>query len=188
MILRFEIRLFSCGVIFPPFLSFRPAAGHAPAWGPDLIGERVILRAGDPADWKSWRAMREMSRDFLEPWEPEWPANGLSYNFFCGLLRRHWKDWRQGKAYAFMIFLQSKRGGTGILIGGITLGDVQRGIAQKGTIGYWVGKPYAGQGYMSEAAQMVCDFSFERLRLNRVEASCLPHNEPSRNLINATWV
>lgn len=157
--------------------------GPRPRLGIQLMSERVILRAGDPADWKGWRAMREMSRDFLVPWEPEWPENGLSYNFFCGLLRRHWKDWRQGRSYAFMIFLHGQRGGTGALIGGITLGDVQRGIAQKGTLGYWIGKPFAGQRYMTEAAGLVCDFAFDRLRLHRVEASCLPQNEASKNLL-----
>ena len=36
---------------------------------------------------------------------------------------------------------------------------------------------------MSEAAQLVCDFAFRQLRLHRVEASCLPHNEPSKALL-----
>ncbi len=43
--------------------------------------------------------------------------------------------------------------------------------------------PYAAQGFMTEAAGLVCEFAFERLRLHRVEASCLPHNDPSRKLL-----
>jgi ribosomal-protein-alanine N-acetyltransferase len=148
-----------------------------------LIGPRVILRAGDPADWKSWRAMRELSRDFLVPWEPEWPRNGLSYSFFCGLLRKHWRDWRMGKSFALMIFLQDDFGKPGALIGSITLSDVQRGIAQTGTLGYWIGKPHAGCGYMTEAAGLVCDFAFNALRLHRIEANCMPANERSINLL-----
>jgi ribosomal-protein-alanine N-acetyltransferase len=151
--------------------------------GTELMGPRVLLRAGDPADWRSWRSIRHMSRDFLVPWEPEWQDNALDYGYFCGLLRRNWKDWRQGKSCAFLIFLNKKEGGSNKVIGGITLGDIQRGIAQKGTLGYWMGQPFAGKGYMTEAARLVCDFAFDTLRLHRVEASCLPHNEPSKKLL-----
>ena len=149
----------------------------------ELVGPRVILRTGDPANWRNWRAMRELSRAFLVPWEPRWPANALTYNYFCGLLRRQWRDWRQDKGYAFLIFLKGDAGQAGAIIGGITLGEVQRGIAQKGTLGYWIGEPYAGRGYMTEAAGLVCDFAFNKLKLHRVEASCMPSNEPSKNLL-----
>jgi ribosomal-protein-alanine N-acetyltransferase len=200
-----------------------------------LIGPRVMLRMGDVGDWRSWRNLRDLSRDFLTPWEPTWPDKAMTYGYFCGLLRRQWRDWRQGNAYAFQIFLHSRNvergldggaplplaggegGGPGCLppdpspaktkdlpsrgkskflqplpqgernyttlIGGITLNDIQRGIAQKGTLGYWIGKPYAGHGYMTEAVQLICDFAFQTLRLHRVEASCLPHNERSKNLL-----
>ncbi len=148
-----------------------------------LVGHQVVLRMGDPADWKSWRGLRELSRHFLTPWEPVWPSNAMTYGYFCGLLRRQWREWRQGTAYNFMIFLANPDGTPGALIGGITLNGIERGIAQKGTLGYWLGEPYAGHGYMSEAASLVCDFAFQTLRLNRVEASCLPRNEPSKRLL-----
>lgn len=70
-----------------------------------------------------------------------------------------------------------------VLVGGITLGDVQFAAAQKGTIGYWMGLPYAGQGFMTEAVALVCDFAFKELRLQRVEASCLPRNDASKTVL-----
>ncbi len=147
------------------------------------MGPRVMLRMGDPLDWKAWRTMREGSRAFLEPWEPSWPHNALTYNYFCGLLRRHWRDWRNGRAYSFLVFTHGDDGKSGGLLGGIALNDIQRGIAQKGTLGYWMAERHAGQGYMTEAANLVCDFAFQTLRLHRVEASCLPRNEPSKKLL-----
>lgn len=148
-----------------------------------LIGQRVTLRMGDTSDWRAWRNLREMSRDFLVPWEPSWPPNALTNSFFCAMLRRQWREWRQGRAYAFMIFLRDAKGGKGSLAGSITLNDIQRGIAQKGTLGYWIGRPYAGQGLMTEAAGLACDFAFKTLGLHRIEASCLPQNEPSKKLL-----
>ncbi len=164
------------------FFNF-PPEWPTPPLDTQLVGPRVILRMGDPADWRAWRFTREMSRDFLTPWEPTWPPNALHYGFFCGLLRRNWRDWRQGKAYAFLIFLRGQDNKAGTLIGGINLNDVQRGIAQKGTLGYWMGQAYMGQGLMTEAGGLVCDFAFQTLRLHRIEAGCLPHNDASKALL-----
>ena len=160
-----------------------PPKSPRPQPGLSLRGERVVLRAGDPADWRQWRTVRGMSHDFLKPWEPSWPDNALEYGFFCGLLRRHWLDWRQGRGYSFLIFNPALNGATGALLGGIALNTVERGVAQKASLGYWMGQPHAGQGLMTEAAALVCAFAFETLRLHRVEASCLPHNEPSKHLL-----
>ena len=150
-----------------------------PSLDTQLVGPRVLLRVGDPADWNNWRNLRSASRAFLEPWEPAWPPHALTYDFFCGNLRRHWREWRAGTDYTFLIFGLND----GALLGSIALNDIQRGVSQKGTLGYWVGLPYAGQGIMTEAASLVCDFAFKTLGLHRVEASCLPHNDPSKRLL-----
>jgi len=168
---------------FFSYLWKAPQLEPRPSMDTQLIGKRLTLRMGDPADWRAWRYLRDMSRDFLIPWEPQWSHKSLDYNFFCGVLRRNWREWRHGKAYAFYIFLQDQENAKGAFLGCINLNDVQYGIARKATLGYWIGKPYAGQGYMTEASQLVCDFAFDALKLHRVEASCLPHNEPSKALL-----
>ncbi len=65
------------------------------------------------------------------------------------------------------------------MVGGITLSNIRRGVAQMGSIGYWVGQPFARQGYTVAAVRAVTRFSFERLGLHRLEAACIPSNEPS---------
>jgi ribosomal-protein-alanine N-acetyltransferase len=169
-------------------LSLLPHTSRRPQVPMDLrlVGPRVVLRMGDPADWRAWRQVREASRAYLAPWEPLWPPNALTYGFFCSLLRRHWREWRQGRGYGFLIFLRRVDGSEGPPIGGIALNDVMRGVAQKGTLGYWMGEAYSGRGYMTEAVGLVCDFAFNTLRLHRVEAACLPRNEPSKALLKRT--
>lgn len=149
-----------------------------------LNGARLTLRMPHIDDWKAWHSLRETSRDYLEQWEPKWPDNALSYSFFCSLLRRQWHDWRDGKAYAFSILLDSTP--TPTLIGGVTLSEVKHSSAQKGTVGYWIGKPYSGHGYMTEAMELVCKFASEHLGLQRLEASCLPNNEASKVVLTRT--
>jgi ribosomal-protein-alanine N-acetyltransferase len=148
-----------------------------------LTGARTILRPGDPADWQNWRTLRDASRAFLTPWEPSWPSNALTYTYYCGLLRRYAREWRCGEGYTFHVFQNRGDGGEGALVGGISLNSIERGIAQMGTLGYWMGMPYAGQGFMGDAAALVCAFAFDTLLLHRVQASCLPRNEPSINLL-----
>lgn len=148
-----------------------------------LEGEKVMLRPGDPADWRNWRTLREASRAFLTPWEPTWAHNALDYSHYCGLLRRYAREWRMGEGYNFLIFLRSEDGQEGALVGGISLNSIERGVSQSGTLGYWMGQPYAGNGYMREAASLVAEFAFNTVLLHRLQASCLPHNEPSINLL-----
>lgn len=78
------------------------------------------------------------------------------------------------------VFLNDRRW----LIGGINLSNVRRGVAQAVSVGYWMGQPYAGHGLMTEALRALLPFIFDDLRLHRLEAACLPHNEPSKGVLS----
>lgn len=146
-----------------------------------LNGERVYLRAPERGDWEEWATLRARSRQFLEPWEPNWPTDALSRLTFRSRVTRYAEDWRSDQAYNFFIFLQDDA-----LVGGIGLSNVRRGVSETASLGYWVGEPFAQQGLMTAALPLVLDFSFDRLRLHRVEAACLPTNVPSRALLLRT--
>lgn len=49
---------------------------------------------------------------------------------------------------------------------------------QRAELGYWIGKPYWGQGYCTEAARAVLGFGFEQLALNRTCAHHFARNPP----------
>jgi [ribosomal protein S5]-alanine N-acetyltransferase len=143
-----------------------------------LTAERVYLRAPERGDWDAWSTLRARSRRFLEPWEPTWPADALSRLSFRTRVARYAEDWRGDQAYNFFIFTHDDA-----LVGGIGLSNVRRGVSETSSLGYWVGEPYARRGLMTAALPLVLDFSFDRLRLHRVEAACLPTNVPSRALL-----
>lgn len=46
-------------------------------------------------------------------------------------------------------------------------------------MGYWIGKPFWGKGYITEALKAVLAFGFDKLQLNRIEAHHLDFNEAS---------
>ena len=146
---------------------------------PTLRSERVLLRAPVIADYPQWAKLREDSRSFLTPWEPIWPADDLTKLAFRRRIRRYQREIRNGTGYPFFVF--STDGET--LLGGLTLSHVQRGVAQSTSLGYWMGAPFAGKGYMSAAVRAVVRFGFDTLHLNRIDAACLPHNAVSIGLL-----
>jgi ribosomal-protein-alanine N-acetyltransferase len=144
-----------------------------------LEGARTYLRPPLERDWRAYAEVRAASRRFLEPWEPTWPSDALSRDAFHRRLNRCTSDWRNDTGYSMFVFDRSNNA----LLGGISLSNVRRGVAQCGTLGYWIGEAHAGQGFMSEGLSLLLDFCFGDLALHRVEAACLPTNEASRRLL-----
>jgi ribosomal-protein-alanine N-acetyltransferase len=149
---------------------------------PAITGGGVLLRTPVSSDYAEWAAVREKSRDFLTPWEPTWPADDLTRSAFRRRLKRYAEDQRGDLAYAFLIF----RSDDGALVGGLTLANIRRGVAQAGSIGYWVGQPFARKGYMTAAVRALIPFCFGTLRLHRLEAACIPDNGASIGLLEKT--
>jgi ribosomal-protein-alanine N-acetyltransferase len=149
---------------------------------PVIAGAGVSLRAPQSGDHAEWAALRELSRDFLTAWEPTWPADDLTRGAFRRRLKRYADDQRSDLAYAFLIF----RSQDNAMIGGLTLANVRRGVAQAGSIGYWIGAPYARHGYMTAAVRALVPYCFGTLRLHRLEAACIPGNDASISLLEKT--
>jgi [ribosomal protein S5]-alanine N-acetyltransferase len=144
-----------------------------------LAGRRTVLRAPDRLDWRAWAELRHASRTFLTPWEPSWGEDALTRTAFRRRLARYALEWHSDQGYTFLLF----RLEDDALLGGISLTNVRRGVAESASVGYWVGEAHAHQGYMFEGLALTLKFAFERLRLHRVEAACLPQNVPSRGLL-----
>jgi ribosomal-protein-alanine N-acetyltransferase len=146
---------------------------------PELKGDRVTLRLPQASDYREWAALRAASRSFLEPWEPRWAPDELDRTAWRQRLSRYIEDYATGTAVPFFIFENEK----GALVGGITLGNIRYGVAQTGQIGYWIGERYAGRGLMLEALGLLISYTFETLRLHRIEAACIPDNLRSLRLL-----
>jgi ribosomal-protein-alanine N-acetyltransferase len=151
----------------------------APESGLRVEGDGVLLRPPRASDYAEWRELRAVSRTFLQPWEPTWPADDLSRGAFRRRLLAYARDREIGAAYPFFVF----RASDDALTGGITLSNVRRGVAQMGSVGYWCGKPYARQGLTLSAVRALSDFAFRTLGLHRLEAACIPENHASRDLL-----
>ncbi len=146
---------------------------------PVIDGDGVYLRHPMMADYTAWSELRDCSRAFLVPWEPTWSLDDLTRASFRRRLRRYTKDLREDQAYPFFIF----RNKDNLLVGGSTLSNIRRGVTQSCSLGYWIGEPFQKQGLMTTAVRAMAPYVFDVLRLHRIEAACLPDNEPSKRLL-----
>jgi ribosomal-protein-alanine N-acetyltransferase len=146
-----------------------------------IEGTSVVLRPPLMSDYEEWAAIRERSRDFLTPWEPTWPLDDLTRSAFRRRLKRYAEDQRSDQSYAFFIFTADRRA----LVGGLTLANVRRGVAQAASVGYWMGAPFVRRGLMGAAVRAVIPYSFSVLRLHRLEAACIPTNQASIRLLES---
>jgi ribosomal-protein-alanine N-acetyltransferase len=63
------------------------------------------------------------------------------------------------------------------------MGLVLRPQHDKGELGYWIGEPYWGQGFATEAAGAIIDYGFETLALNRLFAVHFTRNPASGRVL-----
>ena len=54
---------------------------------------------------------------------------------------------------------------------------------ERAEIGYWIGKPFWGRGYATEAAGAIIRYGFEDLRLHRIYAGYFSRNEQSARVM-----
>ncbi|EKE44410.1 acetyltransferase, GNAT family [Oceaniovalibus guishaninsula JLT2003] len=141
--------------------------------------ERLTLRPPRHSDFRDWADLRERSAAFLQPWEPVWAADHLTRKSFTN--RVYWAQRTISDDTGAPLFLI--RRSDAMLVGAITLDNVRRGPAQSATLGYWVGEPFARQGFMREAIAGVVHYAFNTLDLSRIEAGCLPENAASRGVL-----
>lgn len=139
--------------------------------------ERVCLRHPIEADRAAWRLLRDQSKDFHEPWEPRPPA-GVSYSGDAGfdrLLATAWTDQSQRHMIC--------RNTDGAMLGMVNLTQITGEPFLNAVMGYWIGRPFARQGYASEGVVLCLGRAFGELGLHRVEANVVPTNEASLALV-----
>ena len=131
------------------------------------VGERTFLRRGRDKDAAEFVELMRASGELHHPWSfpPTDPDD------FRGLVDRARSD-------DFELLLLCRRG-DGAILGFFNLSQIFRGPFMNAYMGYAVGQPFSGQGYMAEGIELVLRHAFETLRLHRIEANIQPANAAS---------
>ena len=88
-------------------------------------------------------------------------------------IRTHRPGFERGESAVFAVTVRA----TDDLLGAIGLTVVT--AHDRAELGYWIGKPFWGRGYATEAAAAVLAYAFDVLGLNRVHATHLTRNPAS---------
>jgi [ribosomal protein S5]-alanine N-acetyltransferase len=145
----------------------------------EVRGREVYLRQPAMGDYVAWAELRALSRQHLTVWEPLWTRDELARSAFRRRLRQYQREMREDQGYAFLIFREADAA----LLGGLTISNVRRGVAQSASVGYWLGLPHVRRGHMTDAVRCIVPFAFGTLGLHRLEAACLPHNAASARVL-----
>lgn len=132
---------------------------------------RTSIRGPRGEDEAEFIALATESVGLLRPWiEPPMDREGFA---------RYLNALDGERKVGFLICLRE----TGRIAGLVNLNEITRGALQSAYLGYWIGAPYAGQGYMSDGLSQVIDAAFGELGLHRLEANIQPANSRSIGLV-----
>lgn len=130
-------------------------------------GERSFIRRGKANDAEEFTELMRNSRELHQPWSFP-PARSEE---FVALVERARSD-------DFELLLLCDRD-EGQILGFLNLSQIFRGPFLNAYLGYAVGGPFAGAGYMTEGIQLALRHAFGGLGLHRIEANIQPGNAPS---------
>jgi ribosomal-protein-alanine N-acetyltransferase len=139
--------------------------GHSAGEGRE--NSRVYLRNPVLSDEEEFTSLMRASKAFHRPWA----SAPHDHERFIAYI----EDSRRDNFEALLVC----RHGDGVIVGFFNISQIVRRLFQSAYLGYAAGRPFAGQGYMSEGIQQVLAVAFADLGLHRLEANIQPGNEPS---------
>lgn len=138
-----------------------------------LKGKRITLR---PRMKKDVKRFVELAND-----KAIWKFTHLPQPYTAAHFRKFSKqnkDKEKKKEEHFFVIADNK---TDELMGVCVLRPNK--IDSNGNMGYWIGKPYRGKGYVLEACKLIINFGFNKLKLHRIEIRCAKENKASKRVI-----
>lgn len=140
-----------------------------------------MLRPLSAHDFSAWREVRVRNEDWLVPWEParqtSMPDVSRDRSAFEARCSARDRERSGDHAYPFGLFIDQQ------FAGEVNINNVTRGALQSASVGYWIDRARAGQGYTAEAVVVLARFAFEQLRLHRLEICIVPRNTNSRRVM-----
>ncbi|MGF6574961.1 ribosomal-protein-alanine N-acetyltransferase [Paraburkholderia sp. GAS333] len=117
------------------------------------------------------------NRSYFEEWINARPNEYYDATAVREAIGSAMADAEGDRAYQYFIRLE------GTIIGRVNLTTVTRPYFNKATLGYRIGKRFAGLGYASQAVKLAMEIAASELKLSRVEAIVRPQNFASMRVL-----
>lgn len=118
-----------------------------------------------------------VNRAFLAPWQPARPDDFFTAAGQRRVVERVLAEQEAGLCRPLVIVADDE------VVGTITLQSIIRGAFQSCSVGYWLAESAQGRGLATRALADAVELAFGDLRLHRVQAETLLHNERSRRIL-----
>ena len=142
---------------------------------------RLTLTLAPPEAAPRLVAYRRDNWEFHAPWSGPRGQDELSVAVWRRRLEQWAKDERDSIALRLMLFPRGDA--TGAVLGTANFTQIVRGSFQACYLGYDIDKRVEGRGLMQEALEAAIAHAFGTLRLHRIMANHLPHNQRSGALL-----
>ena len=146
---------------------------------PRIVTKRLLLRLASQEDVPLIINYYSENRAYLTPFYPVWAENFFTEAYWHSEVEKAVQEFIQGYSLRLLIFSQTES----TIIGIINFRNFIRGVAQFCTVGYSLAEKEQGKGYMSEALEASVNYVFEELKMHRIMANYMPHNQSSGNLL-----
>lgn len=145
-----------------------------------LESDRLILRMGGPSDVPEILRYYQDNRAHLAPFDPARPAEFYTESFWREQVQRNHVEYQTDQSLRLFLFT---REAPSRIIGVSNFTGFVRGVSQSCNLGYALAADAVGKGYLTEILPVALAFVFETVRMHRVQANYMPHNERSGALL-----
>ena len=143
----------------------------------NLKGKRITLKSFTPDCAEELLEYYIRNKDHLSCYEPTRDNSFYTIEAQRDILFESYKNLMSGTGIDLGIYKDNQ------LIGKIKISNIVYGVFKSGIVGYSLDKEYQGNGYMTEALNLILRYAEDELELHRLEASILTDNSKSKSVL-----
>jgi ribosomal-protein-alanine N-acetyltransferase len=147
---------------------------------PTLESTRVLMRLACLDDVPEIIHYYTENKVHLSPFEPLRFSDFYTESYWCKQVKEALDDFNTDRSLRLFLFEKENES---VIIGSINFRNFVRGVFQSCTLGYNLAEASQGKGYMTEALEVSISYVFTELKMHRIMASYLPHNQRSGRLL-----
>jgi [ribosomal protein S5]-alanine N-acetyltransferase len=147
---------------------------------PFLESQRLIVRMADREDVPKILDYFTSNKIYFTPYYPSWQDEFFTEEYWQLQVEVNYQEFSKDRSLRLFILPKNN---PNQIIGTLNFSNFVRGVAQYCNVGYSLAEQEQGNGYMTEAMQQAIKYVFEELKMHRISANYMPHNQRSGNLL-----
>jgi len=125
------------------------------------IDNNLVLRLPEDSDAEAIFALFERDREYLTFWN-DWPKHIRTVDDCKEFTQHHRRSYAEEKAIPAAMIYEGQ-------FAGISELEIQdRSVVRKGELSYWIGETYQGKGIVTRSCEVLLNYAFNSLELNRI--------------------